>query len=209
VPLVIEEVASRWERLYGRREPEELSWHEPSPRASLELIAEAGIPASAGLIDVGGGASRLAGELLRAGYSDITVADVSATALRHARDRLGELGERVAWVEADVRDHDFGRSFDLWHDRAVFHFLVEPGDRDGYLRTLRRSLRPGGHLVLATFGPDGPTECSGLPVVRYSAASLADALGADFELLASRLEEHRTPSETSQQFLYVRMRRAA
>jgi ubiquinone/menaquinone biosynthesis C-methylase UbiE len=204
---VVSDAVSHWERVYARRDPEELSWHQASPRSSLELIEDAGLERSAAIVDVGGGVSDLAAALLRAGYSDITVADISRTALARAKARLGAESGRIAWVEADVRKHDFGRRFDLWHDRAVLHFMVEAGDRDAYLKTLRRSLRPGGHLILATFGPDGPTACSGLPVDRYSAASLAKALGGEFELLRSRLEEHRTPSDGSQQFLYAHLRR--
>jgi ubiquinone/menaquinone biosynthesis C-methylase UbiE len=204
---VVSAVASHWEQVYARCDPEELSWHQPSPQGSLELIEDAGLERSAGIIDVGGGVSDLAAALLKAGYSDITVADISRTALARAKARLGAASGRIAWVEADVRKYDFGRRFDLWHDRAIFHFMVEAGDRDGYLETLRRSLRLGGHLILATFGPGGPTTCSGLPVDRYSAASLAKVLGEEFELLFSRAEEHRTPSGSSQQFLYAHLRR--
>lgn len=206
---MIDTSVSRWREIYEQRGPGELSWHEPLPQTSLELIADAQLPLTAGVIDVGGGASLLAGELLAAGYSDITVADISAIAMEEARSRLGTPSDRIAWVEADLRDHDFGRPFDLWHDRAVFHFMVEASDREGYIGTLRRSLLPGGHLILATFGPAGPTACSGLPVQRYSATSLADTLGADFKLLSYRLEEHRTPSGASQQFLYAHLRRGA
>jgi SAM-dependent methyltransferase len=156
---------------------------------------------------VGGGASRLAAELVRRGHRDVTVLDVSARALELAKADLGEAAGEVSWVEADVRSHDFGRRFDLWHDRAAFHFMVEPADRDAYLATLERTLRPGGHLILATFGPQGPTTCSGLPVSRYDAATLSDTLGAGYELLSSRLVEHRTPSGSRQQFLYAHLER--
>jgi SAM-dependent methyltransferase len=201
--------ASHWGRIYAQRDSDELSWYEPSPRISLELIEESGLPRTAAIVDVGGGASRLAAELLRAGYTDITVTDISPAGLEYAKAELGEPSAGIAWVEADARSHDFERSFDLWHDRAVFHFMVDSGDRNGYLRSLGRALRPGGHLILATFGPDGPDTCSGLPVQRYSAALLSEALGRDFELLSSRLEDHRTPSGRRQQFLYVHMRRGA
>lgn len=186
----------------------ELSWTEAVPAMSLELIAQTGLTFDAAIVDVGGGASRLAAELLELGHSDITVADISGEALDRAKADLGEDADRVTWIEADVRDHDFGRSFDLWHDRAVFHFMVDVSDRDGYLATLRRSLRPGGHVILATFGPEGPTECSGLPVKRYDAEAISGALGREFELVSSRLKVHRTPSGRSQQFIYVHIRRA-
>ena len=146
--------ATHWRRAYRERGTEELSWTEPLPHISLELIQEAALPLDAAIIDVGGGASRLAGELLRAGHSDLTVADVAPEGLDRAKADLGEAaGEEVSWVEADVRAHDFDRRFDLWHDRALFHFMVSATDRDAYLAALDRALRPGGHLILATFGP--------------------------------------------------------
>ncbi|MFN8162873.1 MAG: class I SAM-dependent methyltransferase [Solirubrobacterales bacterium] len=203
-----DESAAHWQRTYGERSTGELSWTEPVPDTSLALIREAAPGADAAIIDVGGGASRLAAELLRRGHSDVTVADISPAALERAMSDLGEDAGAVSWVEADVRSHDFGRRFDLWHDRAVFHFMVAPADRDGYLAVLGRSLRPGGHLILATFGPEGPTQCSGLPVRRYDTEAISQALGADYELVSSQLIEHRTPSGRSQQLLYVHMRRA-
>jgi SAM-dependent methyltransferase len=199
--------AAHWRRIYAERRSDELSWTEAAPAASLTLIDEAGLPIDAAILDVGGGMSKLAAELLRHGYGDVTVADISAEALARAKADLGEAASRVSWVEADVRSHDFHRRFDLWHDRALFHFMVEPADRDGYLATLNRSLRPSGHVILATFGPDGPTQCSGLPVLRYDAESLRGALGDDFELVSSQLTEHRAPSGRSQQFLYAHLRR--
>jgi len=200
---------AHWQRIYEQCENDELSWTEAEPTASLTLVDEARLPAGAAIIDAGAGTSKLAAELLRRGYGDVTVVDVSAAALERMKAELGDDASRIAWVEADVRDRDFGRRFDLWHDRALFHFMVEAVDRDAYIATLERSLRPGGHLVLATFGPEGPTECSGLPVRRYDADSLQATLGADFELVSSRLTEHRTPSGRGQQFLYAHLRRAA
>jgi SAM-dependent methyltransferase len=204
---VTEEQAAHWQRVYAERGPDEMSWTEAVPEVSLALIEEADLPREAAILDVGGGASHLARELLRAGYTDLTVADISPGALEQAAAEIGADAERVAWVEADVRGHDFGRRFDLWHDRAVFHFMVEPEDRAAYLATLERALRPGGHLVVATFGPEGPTECSGLPVRRYDAAALSDALGPHYEPISSRLVAHRTPSGREQQFHYAHMRR--
>jgi SAM-dependent methyltransferase len=202
------EARTHWERIYEEKAPEALSWYQPVPNTSLELIEKARVARDAAILDVGGGASSLAGRLLDAGYTDVTVADISSAALDRARAALGPDADRVTWVEADVRDHDFGRRFDLWHDRAVLHFMVEPADRDGYLEVLRRTLRLGGHLILATFGPEGPTRCSGLPVSRYGAPALAEVL-PEFELLSSRIEVHHTPSGTPQQFLYAHLRRAA
>jgi len=202
------QAARHWRRAYIARGPTEVSWFEATPAVSLRMVEAAGLPRDAAVIDVGGGASRLAAELLDRGFSDVTVADISSTALAAARAELGERSEAIDWVLADVRSHDFGRDFDLWHDRATFHFMVAAADRSAYLTTLRASLRPGGFVALATFGPDGPTECSGLPVRRYGPAELTAALGAGFELLTSELFVHRTPRGAEQQFHYALLRRA-
>lgn len=194
-----------WQGVHREREPQEQSWYEAAPGASLAMIEEAGLPRDAAILDAGGGASSLAGRLLAAGYTDITVADISEVALRQARADLGSQADRVSWLQADLRSHDFERRFDLWHDRVVLHFMVDPADRAAYLDTLRGALRPSGHLVVATFGPDGPTHCSGLPVTRYSAAELSTLLGEDFEFLSWRLLSHRTPSGATQQFLYAHL----
>jgi SAM-dependent methyltransferase len=199
-------VAEHWRGVYEKRAIEELSWTEEVPAASLAAIAAAVPNPTASILDVGGGASRLAAELLALGYEDLTVADISAAAMERAKAGLGPEAARVKWVEANLRSHDFGRRFDLWHDRAVFHFMVEPADRDGYLEVLARTLRPGGDLVLATFGSDGPTECSGRPVDRHDAESLVRVLGPHFTPVSSRLVEHTTPSGRTQQFLYARFR---
>ncbi len=198
-----------WEDVYAKRPPEEVSWYEPIPERSLSLIEAASLNKGAAILDLGGGAAGLAGQLLEAGYLDITVADISSAALEHARRALGDRANEVKWVHTDVRDHDFGRQFDLWHDRAVFHFMVEPVDRDRYLAVLGQTLRLGGQLVIATFGPEGPTKCSGLPVVRYSADELAGQLGSGFERVSSGLESHQTPAGSVQQFLYAQFRRVS
>ena len=185
-----------------------MSWTEAMPATSLEMIALAAPPRSSAILDIGGGTSGLARELLKAGYTDITVADISGAAIERARAALSVEADRIFWVQSDVRTHEFGRRFDLWHDRAVFHFMVETEDRNAYLAALERSLRPGGHLVLATFGPEGPTECSELPVARYDAVAVSSVLGPGYELLSSRLVDHRTPSGRTQQFTYALLRRA-
>jgi 2-polyprenyl-3-methyl-5-hydroxy-6-metoxy-1,4-benzoquinol methylase len=200
---------AHWERVYAQVDPREVSWYEPAPEISLALIAQAGPALDAAILDVGGGASGLAAALLRDGYSDVTVADIAETSIGRAETQLAGDAERVRWVQADVRSHDFGRRYDLWHDRAVLHFMVNPADRDGYLEVLDRTLRPGGHAIFATFGPDGPTSCSGLPIHRYAAAELARLLGSEYHTLASRLHEHKTPSGATQQFLYLLARRSA
>jgi SAM-dependent methyltransferase len=198
---------AHWERAYAEKTPVRVSWYELLPQHSLALIEAANVSLDAGVLDVGGGASSLAAQLLGMGYTDLTVADVSPAALAHARAELGSDAGRVSWIEADIRSHDFGRRYDLWHDRAVFHFMVSPADREAYLKVLRRTLRPGGHLIIATFGPQGPTQCSGLPVERYSAEGIQRVLGEDFELASSSLATHHTPSGASQQFLYAHLRR--
>ena len=199
--------AAHWRRKYGEGDPNELSWTEPKPHLSLELIQEAALPLGAAIVDVGGGASRLAAELVGIGHSDVTVVDIAPEALERARADLGEGAANVTWVKADIRAHEFDRGFDLWHDRALFHFMASQPDRDAYLAVLRRTLKPGGHLIVATFGPDGPTRCSGLPVSRYDADAISQTVGTDFKLVSSRLTEHRTPSGGIQQFLYAHLKR--
>jgi SAM-dependent methyltransferase len=191
-----------WARVYADKEPDRVSWYEAVPRASLAAIDRLGLPSDAPILDVGGGASRLAQELVRRGHTDVTVADISARALERARQGFAESG-RVEWVEGDIREHDFGRRFAVWHDRAVFHFMVSPEDRERYLATMRRSVETDGHVLIATFGPDGPTRCSGLPVARYGADELAEAVG--FRLVSSHLENHLTPGGATQQFLYAEL----
>jgi ubiquinone/menaquinone biosynthesis C-methylase UbiE len=197
-----------WQSIYRERSPHEVSWYEPYPERSLTLIRAAGLDKDAAIVDVGGGASALAGELLEAGFTDITVADLSQSALDQAKRQLGKRATEIDWVVADARKHDFGREFDLWHDRAMFHFMVEAPDRNGYLNVLRRSLRPGGHLVVATFGPEGPTRCSGLPVNRYGIEELSTRLGPEFEPISADLQLHHTPSGSEQQFLWTHFRRS-
>jgi SAM-dependent methyltransferase len=197
---------AHWERVYTRKDPRSVGWYEPVLERSLALIGEAGLDRDAPIIDVGGGASTLAATLLDAGYTDVSVADISPASLQHARRELGADAERIAWIEADVRKHDFGRSFALWHDRAAFHFMVDAADRAAYLDVLEATLSPGGHVVIASFGPHGPTHCSGLPTMRYGAAELAELLGDGYKLVSSCLEQHRMPSGAEQQFMYAHLR---
>jgi SAM-dependent methyltransferase len=198
---------AHWERAHTERTADQVSWYEPLPQRSLKLIQATKLDHDASILDVGGGASSLAARLLATGYTDLTVADISPVALAHAQTELGASAARITWIEADIRTHDFGRCFDLWHDRAVFHFMVNPADRNRYLDVLHKTLRPGGHLILATFGPQGPTQCSGLPVDRYGADDVQRILGDNFELLSSTLATHRTPSGRSQQFHYAHLLR--
>ena len=175
------------------------------PQRSLTAINALGLTPDAAILDVGGGASTLAAERVAAGHTDVTVLDLAASALDHAQDQHGGQSREIKWITADIRDHAFDRRFDLWHDRAVFHFMVSDADRASYVQTLERSLEPRGHVIIATFGPDGPTRCSGLPVHRYGADELVRALPADLELADAALAEHRTPSGNSQQFLHAHL----
>jgi ubiquinone/menaquinone biosynthesis C-methylase UbiE len=197
-----------WNGVWDRADPDRVSWFEPRPEESLALIESSGVGSGAGLIDVGAGASTLTNRLLEAGYEDLTVLDISAGGLAAGRERLGSRASEVEWIRADVCEFDPPRTWDLWHDRAVFHFLIRAEDRAAYLDTLDRALAPAGQVVLATFGPDGPVRCSGLEVRRYSVESLADELGTGFRLDDSSLQEHVTPAGEIQQFLYVRLSRS-
>jgi SAM-dependent methyltransferase len=194
---------AHWEALYRTKRPEEVSWFQREPTLSLDLIRRAVPDLSARVIDVGGGASTLVDGLLRAGYANVTVLDLSAAALAQARARLGDAASRARWLEADVLSAELpDAGSDLWHDRAVFHFLTAPEDREAYIAQVRRAVRPGGHVLLATFAEDGPTRCSGLPVMRYSADALHQEFDGGFELLESVRERHITPAGTPQSFVY-------
>lgn len=197
---------AHWDETYATKDETKVSWYQPSPEQSLALIRAAGSPAAA-VIDVGGGTSRLADALLADGYRDITVLDISAVALERSKARLGRRADAVSWIVADVTQWKPARTWDIWHDRAVFHFLTDAAAQDAYLEALKQGTRPGSAVIMATFAPAGPERCSGLPVQRYSAASLAARLGADFRLYAERDEMHPTPFGTEQAFTYAALRR--
>lgn len=199
---------SHWDRVYAARADEALSWFQRHPARSLALIEASGVARDAPIIDVGGGTSRLAAELLRRGYSGLWVLDISASALAAARGHLGKDARRVRWVESDVTRVALPEAhFHLWHDRAVFHFLTAPEDRAAYVDAACRAVKPGGHLVIATFAEDGPAQCSGLPVARYDAPSLYAQFAGCCELLRTEREEHRTPAGKRQAFRYCVLRR--
>ncbi len=193
-----------WEGIYRDKAPDSVSWYQEHPGYSLELIQAAGIGKGQPIIDIGGGASRLADLLLDADYKDLTVLDIASTALAHAQRRLGERAQRITWLEADATDFSSGRRYALWHDRAVFHFLTDSADRWRYLDNLRQSLLPKAQVIIATFAPDGPEQCSGLPVVRYDAAKITRLFGEYLVLQETRNEAHRTPSGKVQHFSYFR-----
>jgi SAM-dependent methyltransferase len=195
-----------WDQIYTARAPHELSWYAPH-LASLDLIRES--PRNAAIIDVGGGASTLVDDLLDLGFLDLTVLDISETALDLARARLGDRAERVEWIRADITTvRQLPKVFDIWHDRAVFHFLTLEAERRAYAGLLRRSIKPGGRAIVLTFAQDGPAECSGLPVMRYDPQSLKQALGEPWELRSSRPLIHVTPSGREQAFVLCEFIRA-
>ena len=197
-----------WEKVYTSKAADAVSWFQPHANLSLDLIKATGAGRDAGIIDVGGGASTLVDDLVANGYSDLTVLDLSSSALDAARHRLGAQENKVNWIEADITQVVLpANRYDIWHDRAVFHFLTTPEQRDAYVRTVFNSVKPGGHVIVATFAEDGPLQCSGLPVMRYRADELHDEFGEAFTLLKHQKEAHHTPSGTVQQFVYCYCRR--
>jgi SAM-dependent methyltransferase len=206
--MEIDRVA-HWNGLYATRSPDEVSWYQEHPERSLEIIRSTASSPATAIIDVGGGASRLVDLLVDAGYRNLTVLDVAAASLDHAQRRLGSVATAIDWVVADVLEYRTARRYDLWHDRAVFHFLSDADDRAAYRASLAASVPPGGHVVVAAFAADGPEECSGLPVVRYSSTLLTEALNPVCSPLGFEHELHVTPDEDSQHFLYGHFRRVA
>ena len=196
-------VLTHWEKIYIEKARDAVSWYRPHLETSLELIERAAPDFSASIIDVGGGESTLVDDLLARGYKNVTVLDVSQTAIDVTKKRLGKASERVKWLVADITNARLDRcGYDVWHDRAVFHFLTTIDERTAYVRQVAHAVKPGGHVIVSTFGPEGPTKCSGLDVVRYDAESLHKEFGVRFHLLESSEELHRTPFGTIQQFLY-------
>jgi 2-polyprenyl-3-methyl-5-hydroxy-6-metoxy-1,4-benzoquinol methylase len=195
---------SHWEKVYAGKTPEGVSWYRPHLETSLALIGRATIGnKSASILDVGGGESTLVDDLLERGYENITVLDISQVAVDVTRKRLGPAAARVRWVTGDITQvQEEPSSCDVWHDRAVFHFLTAPGERLAYVRNAARTVKPGGHVIVSTFGPEGPAKCSGLDVMRYDAESLHAEFGVRFRLMESSKELHRTPFGGTQQFLY-------
>jgi SAM-dependent methyltransferase len=194
--------------VYATRDVSQVSWFEVTPEVSLSMLAAAGVSPGMSVIDVGAGASPLAGDLVARGFTDVTALDIAAEGLALARTRLGSAAGRVHWVRADLRSWTPRRQFDVWHDRAVFHFLTEPVDQARYRAALDSALASDGRLVIATFAADGPDHCSGLPTARYSPESLLSALGDDrWDLIAERREAHQTPSGVVQPFTWLALRR--
>ncbi len=198
-----------WERIYRAKPPTGVSWYQARPSESLRLIEATHIEKDRHIIDVGGGASTLVDCLLAAGFCRLALLDISAAAIRHAQARLGAQAQQIDWYQTDVTRFRPPRRFDLWHDRAVFHCLTDAVDRRSYLRVLHETVRPGGHLIIATFALAGPKRCSGLDVVRYDAPSICAQLGGEFELLEQHAETHSTPANVEQEFATFRFTRRA
>ena len=194
---------THWEKIYTEKAPNKVSWYRPHLETSLTLIEQATANPAASIIDAGGGESTLVDDLLLRGYKNITVLDISPTAIEANKKRLANATTRVHWLAADITTVELKPSaYDVWHDRAVFHFLTTPTARAAYVRQVAHAVKPGGHVIISTFGPEGPKKCSGLDIVRYDSESLHREFGARFRLLESSSELHQTPFGTTQQFLY-------
>jgi RimJ/RimL family protein N-acetyltransferase/2-polyprenyl-3-methyl-5-hydroxy-6-metoxy-1,4-benzoquinol methylase len=200
---------SHWNKVWTENRESEVSWFQEKPSLSLDLVQRHAADKNARILDVGGGSSRLVDALLASGFGNVGVLDIAAQALEVARDRLGDLASSVEWIVADVTAYKPSHPWDIWHDRAVFHFLVDMGDRQSYVQAMRRFLSPSGVVVIATLGPDGPKKCSGLDVQLYTPKMLSEVFGSGFVLLESYVEMHRTPSGADQQFVYCVFRRDA
>ena len=198
---------AHWQNVYQSRSEQQVSWSQPSPEPSLGLIEKFAPGKGASIVDIGGGASRLVDALCERGYRHLTVLDISEAALQRARDRLGSGAASVQWVTADVTKWQPPQAFDIWHDRAAFHFLVDVRDRDAYLAQLHQGVKSGGHAIIATFALDGPEKCSGLPVQRYDHLALDKALGSAFALVHHQPHHHVTPWGAAQSFQFSVFRR--
>lgn len=196
-----------WDRIFTTKADDAISWFQATPETSLRLIRACNLPKDARILDVGAGASRLPDALLEWGFTNIAVLDVSAVALAETKARLGGKGHSVRFIVADITAWDLEFPVDLWHDRAVLHFLTEPQDRAAYADVLRRAVRPGGFVLISGFAPSGPERCSGLPVLRAGQGAIAAVLGSDFDLLEAFEEDHQTPSGSRQRFVFTRFQR--
>ena len=196
-----------WEQVYQTKPADAVSWFQEHATLSLEIIRSIGATSDAKILDAGGGSSTLVDDLLTGRFKHVSVLDLSASALEVARRRLGSLGQNVTWITGDILTVELPeQTYDIWHDRAVFHFLTDPADRMAYVRQVMKSVKPGGHVIVATFAPDCPEQCSGLPVARYDPDQLHDEFGPSFELLEHSSEEHKTPWGSVQHFIYCHCR---
>ena len=193
-----------WERIYQKHSPTEVGWYQSYPERSLKLIYNTGADTDSSIIDVGGGTSTLAKHLLEKGYEKLAVLDISGNSIERAKSQLDEKSREINWIEADVTKYSFTEQYDIWHDRAVFHFLTKAEDRKGYINSFNQALKLNGHLIIATFSLDAPPKCSGLSVVRYSSETLQSELGDNFILEEAVVEDHVTPSWVKQNFIFCR-----
>lgn len=195
--------SDHWESVYRKKSFDSVSWYAPHLAESLLRIDQLCPDKTAAIVDIGGGESTLVDDLLHRHYLDVSVLDISSTAIDFTKARLGRSAAQVQWHVGDITTYDFAaKQFDLWHDRAVFHFLTDPSARHNYIERVRRAVKPGGYVLMATFGPEGPIKCSGLDVVRYDDQTLHNEFGDDFDLVGSELTDHSTPAGNNQQFLY-------
>jgi 2-polyprenyl-3-methyl-5-hydroxy-6-metoxy-1,4-benzoquinol methylase len=193
-----------WDRVYKKLSPSEVGWYQAYPERSLKLVINTCAATDCGIIDVGGGASNLSEHLLDQGYTKLTVLDISGNSIEKAKSQLGAKSSRITWIAADITKYNFNEQYDVWHDRAVFHFLTKTEDRKRYIISLNQALKLNGHLIMATFGLDAPPKCSGLSVVRYSPETLQNELGNNFNMVDSFSENHVTPSGIAQNFIFCR-----
>jgi len=200
---------AHWEGVYTKKGEKEVSWFQENPAPSLELIAQVGATHASAIIDIGGGASRLVDNLIDRGFEDVTVLDLSEAALEAARARMGHRAAQVHWIVADATVWEPVKAYDLWHDRAAFHFLTGDPERAAYVARLERALKVGGYAIIATFALDGPERCSGLPVVRYDPVGLGQTLGRAFQLVDTRQHAHATPWGSDQSFQFSVFRRGS
>lgn len=192
-----------WETVYSTKSPDSVSWFQEHAETSLNFIKKLNLEKGTSIIDVGGGASTLVDDLLVNGYSRLSVLDLSGAALEAAKNRIGANSVNVQWLEADVTEVQFPKhQFEVWHDRAVFHFLTKPEEREAYIKNVTHSVNPAGHIIISTFAEDGPAQCSGLPVMRYSAETLQAEFGEGFLLEEQLKENHNTPFGTTQKFVF-------
>jgi SAM-dependent methyltransferase len=198
---------THWDGIYGTKAEDAVSWYQQSPEQSLTLLELVGASPASAVIDIGGGVSHLVDVLLGRGFEDVTVLDISQAALDADRARLGPDASRVTWIRSDVTAWRPDRGYDIWHDRAAFHFLTEASDQETYATVLDSALKPGGHAIIGTFAPDGPEKCSGLPIVRHDAGSIGTLLGDGYELVDTRRHEHRTPWDSVQLFQFSTFRK--
>jgi SAM-dependent methyltransferase len=198
---------AHWENVYTTKDEKAVSWFQERPDISVDLIRATGVDVGASIIDIGGGASRLVGALIDEGFKTITVLDLSEKALATSKARLGARGAHVQWVVADITTWEPSQTYDVWHDRAALHFLTDPKGSAAYAERVSRAVRPGGHVIIGTFAPDGPERCSGLPVVRHDAGTLGELLGPSFELAETKRHDHQTPAGVIQRFQFSRFQR--